>query len=182
MEPAPPPKTKRRRTGAEAAPLGGAAPDAGGAAAEGEGRAEPARGSAAAMPRAGCLRGEAAKARWARVCAAFSALEGAYFGRRDAALRQAASVSGAAPGSGVPARAAGPSEVVASGAAVTALAGGGSAVQAAVGQHLAAFSDDLSKYALHTRLKVGVKARTDALLLAVVRLELSRVTRMQHIF
>lgn len=157
-----PPKTKRRRTSAEGAPPGGAAREAGKRAAEGERSAEPAgEGGAAAAPRAGCLRGEAAKARWARVCAAFPALEGAYFGRRDAALRQAASVIGTAPCSGGAAAAAGPSAVVAGRAAATAVVAGGASAQAAVGQHLAAFSDDLSKYALHTRLKVGLRCNAD---------------------
>lgn len=153
------PRPKRRRTSAEGAPpseppSAPAAP-ADSHADDGEAQEEPgARRSseeeAPPLPHfAGCLSGEAAKARWARVCAAFPALEGAYFGRRDAALRQAV---GARPPASAPAAPAAP--VAAPGAQAGAVVAGGSAARSAVGEHLAAFSDDLSKFALHTRLKV----------------------------
>jgi len=107
-----PPRPKRRRTGAEAPPP--LQPGGGEAAA-----AMPGGGAPQAPPR--CVRGEAAQARWARVCAAFPALESAYFCRRSTAVRRA----------GAPGRPAAEAGVAVTGApAAAAAAGGGTAPDA----------------------------------------------------
>ena len=145
-----PPRPKRRRTGAEAPPP--LQPGGGAAAA-----AMPGGGAPQAPPR--CVRGEAAQARWARVCAAFPALESAYFCRRSTAVRRA----------GAPGRPAAEAGVAVTGApAAAAAAGGGTApdapapgapaAQAGMGEHLSSFLTDLSKFALHTRLKARTRA------------------------
>ncbi|KAK9820862.1 hypothetical protein WJX81_005532 [Elliptochloris bilobata] len=66
--------------------------------------------------------------------------------------RRRTSAEGAPPGAPAPAAAAPASEA-------PQLVAGGSAARAAVGEHLAAFSDDLSKFSLHTRLKVTATLR-----------------------